>query len=287
VSGKQVSIVHFWSFWGRGGQYQPFSPDLLETVRRHGSIPMVTWAPEDMNGGVEQPDYRLIEIIKGRHDDYIRGWAAGAKAWRHPFFLRWAHEPDGSWFPWGEEGNGNGRGQYVHAWRHVHDLFREMGATNVTWVWCPNVQFPKSPRPSYASLYPGDAYVDWTCLDGYNWGSNHPAYGGWDSFDEVFRFSYDAMLKVAPDKPMMLGEWASTETGGSKAAWINDALSVQLPLNYPKIKAAVWYNYLRSEMDWRVESSAAASSSWRSAMSSHSWRAAEYGSLERSPIPPP
>ena len=34
--------------------------------------------------------------------------------------------------------------------------------------------------------YPGDEYVDWTGVDGYNWGVRN---GGWQSFEQVFRKS--------------------------------------------------------------------------------------------------
>ena len=73
-----------------------------------------------------------------------------------------------------EQANGNRPGEYVAAWRHVHDIFTSVGANDVTWVWCPNVD-PDHKMQSLGSLYPGDAYVDWTCLDGYNWGPQSPA----------------------------------------------------------------------------------------------------------------
>ena len=73
--------------------------------------------------------------------------------------------------PLGEGANGNKPGEYVAAWRHVHDIFAAAGATNATWVWCPYADVTPQPAPS-PSYYPGDAYVDWTCLDGYNWANN-------------------------------------------------------------------------------------------------------------------
>jgi beta-mannanase len=287
VAGKAVAIVHFWIFWKQNGSYIQLDPRLLDSIRSHGSIPMITWSPEEMGGGVNQPDFQLIDIINGLHDDYIRQWASAAKGWGMPFFLRWAQEPDGDWFPWGEDANGNQRGQYVLAWQHVHDIFTSVGATNVTWVWCPNVQWSGSTRPSYQSLYPGDNYVDWIGLDGYNWGSNHPTYGGWSSFSQVFDYSYNTILPVAPSKPLMLAEWGSAEEGGSKADWITDALSLQTPANYPKLKAQVWYNYVMSGEDWRVESSTSSAAAWRTAISSTNWRTNEHGALTGSPIPAP
>ena len=38
---------------------------------------------------------------------------------------------NGNWFPWSETRNGNSSGEYVAAWRHVRDIFRAEGVTNV------------------------------------------------------------------------------------------------------------------------------------------------------------
>ncbi len=284
VAGKPVSIIHFWSFWSDGREFQRFNPPAMDTIRNHGSIPMVTWAPEQLGAsGPNQLEFRLANIIGGQYDAPISAWADAARQWGHPFFLRFAHEANGSWFPWGEDANGNQRGQFVQAWRHVHDLFTARNATNVTWVWCMNEDWSGSPRPSFASLYPGDAYVDWTCLDGYNWGTQ---YGGWRTFDGVFRYGYDTLLQVAPAKPVMLGEWATSGAGGSASDWITDAFAVQILSNYPQIRASVWYNVL-TNVDWRVESWPGAPQALEAALSSRKYRAAEFGALSTNPIPAP
>jgi hypothetical protein len=52
------------------------------------------------------------------------------------------------------------------------------------------VEFAGSAWPTFASLYPGDRYVDWTCLDGCNWGSNYPGKTGWIAFKDLDSYSY-------------------------------------------------------------------------------------------------
>ena len=133
---------------------------------------------------------------------------------------------NGNWFPWSEGVNGNQPGEFVAAWRHVHDIFdRGRAPTNVTWVWCPNVD-PDSTCSDLASLYPGDDYVDWTGLDGYNWGTNPAKPDRWRSFDRALQPTYNEIADtIAPSKPMMIGEIGSTEYGGSKASWIKEALA--------------------------------------------------------------
>jgi len=61
-------------------------------------------------------------------------------------------------FPWSAQLNGNSLADYAAAWRHVHDIVTRAGATNVTWVWRPNVSGP-TPVPISES-YTGDDYVE-------------------------------------------------------------------------------------------------------------------------------
>ena len=100
---------------------------------------------------------------------------------------------NGNWFPWAEHANGNQPGDYVAAWRHVHDIFTQVGATNATWVWCPYVELAPELGP-LARYYPGDDYVDWTSLDGFNWGKNRVNPQPWTSFDKIFGPSYRAIV---------------------------------------------------------------------------------------------
>jgi hypothetical protein len=144
--------------------------DLMSKARARGYLPVLSWGSYAAGEGTNQPGYRLSEIVGGRYDAFIRRWATGAKNWGHPF-LRFDWEMNTNSVPYSEHSNGNRRGEFVRMWRHVHRIFTRVGAENVTWVWCPNVEYSTSVKP-LASLYPGDSYVDWTCLDGYNWGTN-------------------------------------------------------------------------------------------------------------------
>ena len=102
----------------------------------------------------------------------------------------------------------------------MHDIFTAVGATNATWVWCPNID-PNNEFRDIAPIYPGDEYVDWTGLDGYNWGNAPYRPAGWHSFDQLYSSTYHRIIDtIAPSKPMMISEIGSTEYGGSKAAWI-------------------------------------------------------------------
>ncbi|MFM8322667.1 MAG: glycoside hydrolase family 26 protein [Chloroflexota bacterium] len=289
---KKPSIIHWgqpwWDCRPRCG-YRYFGNEQVqfERVRRSGYIPMVDWASWDLTRDrqVSQPKYALQAILRGDHDAYIRDWAAQARDWGHPFFLRFNWEMNGDWYPWSERVNGNQPGEYVQVWRYVHDIFEEVGAKNVTWVWCVNTLYEEG--IPLEGLYPGDAYVDWTCIDGYNRGDHPLKRDQWRSFEEVFGPTYEALLELAPTKPIMIGEVSSTEYGGSKAEWIRTGLLETLPQRFPKIKAIVWFNWNHRGMDWVIESSADAQAAFAQGINSSYYAGNEFSYLDISPIPPP
>ena len=282
---KSVSIIHFGQPWYTKGVPQPFYPQPLEAVREHGAIPLVDWGSWDLsNGGVtSQPPFALSRIIDGSFDWYIRRWATGARDWGHPFFLRFDHEMNGDWFPWSEGVNGNTAGQFVAAWRHVHNVFESVGASNVTWVWSPIIQY--SEHTPLAEMYPGAAYVDWTAMDGYNFGTNPVSGDRWTSFASVFGPTYAELLRLAPSKPIMIAEAGSSEYGGSKAAWLKQALSVELPKAFPRVKAFVWFNSLK-DGDWPISTSASARSAFAAGIASPYFIGNDFRDLSERPNHP-
>jgi hypothetical protein len=226
----------------------------MESIRRFGAIPMLNWSSMSSPLFVREPGFTLAKVIRGDLDAYIRSFALGARDWGRPFFLRFDWEMNGDWFPWGEGGNGNQRGQSAAAWRHVHDIFASVGATNVTWVWCPSVTTAHTIM-DLSELYPGDGYVDWTCLDGYNSGTRAHGPGGWTSFDQVFGATYRLLTtRIAPSKPLMVGEIGSSEHGGSKGAWIADMFR-RLDSGYHQIRALLWFDVRDGSLDWPIETS--------------------------------
>jgi hypothetical protein len=261
---KAASMIQFFQPFANCNSapcsFYKFPVTPFENIRKHGSIPVLAWSSQSLPAVKVQPDFQLSDVISGRYDAYLRGFATEAKAWGKPFFLRFNWEMNGSWFAWHEGANGNQAGESAKAWRHVHDIFSSVGADNATWVWCPNVEYTGS--TPLASLYPGDSYVDWTCLDGYNWGTNPAKPDKWKTFDQVYKASYaNITTNIAPSKPMMIGEVASTEYGGSKATWIKDMLA-RIPTEYTKIRALLWFDKFDSNMDWPIETSSSATAAF-------------------------
>ena len=95
---------------------------------------LLTWEPWAWGSGTSQPAYSLDRITAGDFDSYLRQWGQALADWGHPVMLRFGHEMNGNWYPWSEQLNGNGPGDYVAAWRHIHDVVASTGTSNVTWL---------------------------------------------------------------------------------------------------------------------------------------------------------
>jgi mannan endo-1,4-beta-mannosidase len=154
--------------------------------------------------------------------------------------------------------NGNATEDFVATWRYIHDIFDAAGATNVLWVWSPIAGAATPNRAvdlNIEEVYPGDEYVDWIGMSGFNFGTTQQPWGvaGWETFSQIFFASYTRMGGLA-NKPIVIAETASTEEGGDKAAWITEAFGSELPERFPNVRAVVWFNIVK-ETDWRVESS--------------------------------
>jgi membrane-bound metal-dependent hydrolase YbcI (DUF457 family) len=250
--GRPPVIVSSYKRW----RLRPFIRAELRAVWRDGAVPLVTWEPWTLTG----EGFSLRAIAQGRYDGYVRRAAKSATAWGKPILLRFAHEMNGNWYPWGQGRNGNTPRAYNAAWRHLVRTFRSAGAGNVQWVWAPNVD--GGGRYPFRQLYPGNRWVDWVGLDGFNWAKR----GEWQSFTDIFGSSYDRLSRLT-SRPMIIAETGSSESGGNKAAWVSSTLTRELP-SFPRIRAIVWFSDPVSGVDFRVNSSLASLQAFRSAIAS-------------------
>jgi beta-mannanase len=247
AAGKRVALVN--SYVSLASSH--FDAAAGDAVWSRGALPMVTWEPwRDGRLGPRQPEFALRRFLDGSFDPLLRQFAESVRDWGRPVLLRFAPEMNGDWNSWSPGVNGNSAWEFVAVWKHVHDLFESVGARNVEWVWSPNVAFPHS--TPLRLLYPGDAYVDWVGVDGYNWGRTRPGMH-WQSFTSVFGPTIRSITQITK-KPIVLTEVGSSEVGGKKAVWIRDFLS-ELQRN-PSIVGFVWFQYDKGT-DWRIDSSSA------------------------------
>ncbi len=290
IARKPPSLISFYVPFadcsGSQCSFYGFPTTPMEQIRQYGAVPFLSWssASTSSRDPVHQPAFSLRRIIAGAYDSYIREFAEQAAEWGRPFFLRFDWEMNGFWFPWNEGVNGNRPGEFVAAWRHVHDIFSEVGATNATWVWCPNIALVKRLK-RFRPLYPGGRYVNWTCIDGFNWGDTRRS-AGWMNFNQVFHSTYRTIARLAPHKPMLVGETASEERGGSKAAWIRNTLRL-VPSRYRKLRGLIWFNERWEGMNWPIESSRSSRHAFAGGIRRNVYRPNVFSELPDGPVRPP
>ena len=262
-AGKHVAIIDIYEDW----EDDDPPADVLANIHAHGSAVMITWQPKKY-GDSDTPDFPLATIAAGDYDARVTRFARDLAALGYPVFLRFAHEMNDDGYSWGVGTHGQTAADYVAAWRHVHDLFTASGANNVIWVWSPYVV--SAPGIDLASIFPGDAYVDWIGIDGYN---SALQVSDWRSFSTIFAPAYQALTQLSA-RPLMIAETASTEAGDGgvmKAAWISEMLQAAIP-SMPRIRAIFWYNVSEPPRAWPIESSGAAQSAFADGIASPRYR---------------
>jgi hypothetical protein len=250
-TGRDVEIVNWYQNWGGGSWISSVQPHVVKAVTDSGRTPLLTWEPWDPAAGVEQPAYRLARIADGTYDAYMASFARGLRDLGSTVYLRPMHEMNGTWYPWAGGVNANTPAEYGQAWRRMHDVFAAEGATNVRFVWSPNNIDMSSARPMEA-FYPGASYVDVLAVDGYNWGSTAPEFGGWQTFSQVFQNAYDRLKALGP-QPIWIAEVGAAPEGGDKPAWIRDMWARAAQMD--RLAAIVWFNE-NKERDWRANPTA-------------------------------
>ena len=242
VGKKPASIVWYidWTM--------DFPKAACERLYKQGILPTVTWEAWRF-GNINA--IRHKNILQGEYDDYLEMFGQMAAEYGKPVMVRWGHEMNSNWYPWSGSMNGNSYSSYVKTYRYVHDKVVKAGGSNIIWVWNVNhYTVPAEPVATMAKYYPGDEYVDWIAIDGYNWGTSQ-SWSSWQSFTDVFKESYSFLAKKYPNKPMMIGEVGCASMGGDKPFWLKSFFE-ELKTNFPRIKMWFWFN-TNKETDWRFD----------------------------------
>ncbi|HVW33543.1 MAG TPA: Ig-like domain-containing protein, partial [Acidimicrobiia bacterium] len=233
--GRQLAIDHYYRPWD-----QTFPTTREQWDFANGRIPMISWAKTYTD-----------QIAFGFLDSFIRQRADAIATLGQPLLIRWFWEMDGN----RNQQYTESPALYIAAWQRIVTIFRQEGATNVGWVWCPDADaFDDGSAQQY---YPGDDYVDWVCADGYNWylkAGDHDT-----SFKNIFKSFYAWALTTG--KPIMVGEYGVLEASAQgKANWVNAARTT-LKTDQTGIDAVVYFNsygYDNHDIyrDWTMDTSA-------------------------------
>ena len=251
LQGTHLDLISYFALfdindWNATAQY-------ANVAKNNGSTLVVTWMA---NG------YNAQELVNGKADNYIREYAKGVKGFGDEIWLRPLHEANGDWYDWGvgKSGAGNTDANVAEAFRHIVKIFKEEGVTNVKWVWTTNASNQGS-GTTLTGNYPGDDYVDYISIDGYNWGKCQ-SWSSWQTFSQVFKKAYNALASI--DKPLFIAEISSSELGGNKAEWITDMFE-HFATDFSRVFAVMWFSQSKeaNEGDWALNTSQAAVDAWK------------------------
>jgi hypothetical protein len=193
-AGVQPKIVLYFSGWDEALKWS-----FVKSVTSDGATPLVQ---------IEPGNTPLSSIASGSQDKYLISYAASIRAFGHQVIISFGHEMNGTWYQWGWKNTSPAT--FVAAWRHIVAVFREQGASNVTWMW--TVQAPAdAPRNTAnpAPWWPGSDYVTWVGIDG------HFTHAG-ETFDDLFDLAI-AQVRSITSKPILIGETAIAPIAGQAA----------------------------------------------------------------------
>lgn len=236
-----------------------FFEEALSAIWTAGRVPLVTWEP--FVSRPETTDSTIdARIAGGAFDEYLDRWTERLRSWlttdefeetpARRLYLRFAHEPNGDWYPWAPT-NGTTPATYRGMWRHVYEaVANKIPAEQVQWIWAVNhVDVGEVPAEE---LYPGNDFVDWVGLDGFNWGISQE-WSSWQRPSSVFDPML-ARLRGLCDKPICIPEVATSsacESGNpvqNKSDWID---AFYRYVRAADIRMTAWFN-TDKETDWAV-----------------------------------
>jgi mannan endo-1,4-beta-mannosidase len=290
--GKQAGIIQWYEHWQKNSAWWNCDPTFFHKIILHGSIPMLNWISDDaFDTTSPDPAFNNPTLISQLGDttsqtyNYVKNYADCIATLGTPVMLRFDYEMNGNWMSYspGVNGNNSDGSDYVALWHDVHGIFEGEHASNVLWVWAPNVEYPGSTNLCWGgqNVYPGDSEVDWIGVDGYNWGTDGSGHT-WTTFTGVFQqtLADEAICSNStPRKPQMISEVASVdpdvETGStchvssaSKAGWVTTAFgatvgSGELPATFPNVSAFLWFDETEDSCHhWRIDSTPAVESAF-------------------------
>lgn len=299
---KGHAVVNLFTDWcNRSKTLDNLFKQQLPNVWANGNVPVVSWEPYLCSPSATPSDV-TARIARGDYDAYVNAWADRMKAFvsgpdgnlstadDRRVYIRLAHEMNGNWYPWG----GASAGSYVLMWQRVRAIFSQKGldARTVQWIWAVNNQDVGAGRAE--DYFPGDAYVDWIGIDGYNWGASQ-SWSSWSTPEQVFA-PMAARLRGLTAKPLALTETGSSSStpGGvnvaAKSQWITQLFNYATA-STTGARMIVWFNQDK-ETDWAIFGGTNGDETYRSGRASYkaysAYRAAVHapGLLSANPADP-
>jgi mannan endo-1,4-beta-mannosidase len=240
LTGTKPNVIVCYSSWG-----ERFQTETADVAQAHGAHLLVQLQPNGVS---------LSSIAAGQSDQYLRSYAQAVKAFGYPVILSFAHEMNGNWYSWGT--GHTTPAQFIAAWRHVVQVFRAEGATNVTWLWTVNAV--TAGETDVASWWPGAQWVTWVGIDGYYYQSS-------DTFSSVFDTTV-AEVRRFTKAPVLVAE---TAVGPGPEAG-SQVQGLFAGIRADRLLGEVWFDVAQDgglyHQDWHLADDPAALAAFRAAL---------------------
>jgi mannan endo-1,4-beta-mannosidase len=227
AAGAHPNLIGEYMSWN-----DPLDTQAVTNAWSYGALYYMIWEPYNTT---------VAAIADGQSNSYITSVARQVRALNLPIAISFGHEFNGYWYPWGT--TGTTAAQFVAAWQLIHRLFAAAGASNVIWVWNPNI-INAEPQLDLSAYYPGDAYVSWVGITGY-FGASGPY-----TFDGVYGPTMQE-IRGFTNKPFIIAETA-VQTSANAAAATQSLVSGVA--QQPDVLGFAWFDYDKQGVDWRLES---------------------------------
>lgn len=232
---NSLELRHVYFSWGAFDEQESLTE--LSNLERRGFQPMLTIEPWPAKT-VEGPLMR--NIADGRYDEIVDTVARVLNQLRGPIYISWGHEMDQDLtqrYPW----SGVDPKEYVKAYRHVVDRFRQQVQTELLWVWAGVL---KSGSEKY---WPGENYVDFIGMPIYSFPSwDRKQYGYIRDFRTTFLEKQKVVKQLA--KPLMITEMGVSGSDDFKQFWMHQAfLSFS---DFPNLMAIIFFQAPDTEGVW-------------------------------------
>lgn len=255
---RKNAVVLLYTSWNPDQHFILFHHQL-PNIWNNGNVPLITWEPSNPSHA-ESPDDIEALIAAGEYDAYITEWATDLKVFLaggdgvfgndddRRAYLSLGHEMNGVWYPWS-----GAPAQYIAMWQRVHDRFAVLGIDehHLQWIWTVNnVDIGAFTAEEY---YPGNDYVDWVGINGYNWGRT-PAASNWFEPARVYGDMLMRMRALSDNKPVAFTE-VGVATDGSAEALAGKNIWITQLYTYVRqqgIGLVNWFNEDKSGYDWQM-----------------------------------
>jgi len=254
AAGKQAAWVYFSHFWFDD---KAFPLETARWIRQTGSVPYLRLMMQSyFKSHRNEPLYTLQNILAGEFDKDLRAWCQTARDFGTPLIAEYGTEVNSDSFPWSGVYNGGGQTdgygninlpdgpeRFRDAYRHIIRLCRESGADNITWVFhAGGKSYPNQEWNAFENYYPGDEWIDWLGFSAY--GTHTPFSMYYGSFRSEIENTYPRMIKMAPEKPIIVAEMGSAKDNPyvDQVEWTREALETILSMRYENLIGFTWWN---------------------------------------------